>query len=379
MNVAWGVPGRLDQLTGGYLYDRRMVGSLRAHGHRVRVVELPARLGFVDPPAALRLARSLTRPGDSWDAVVVDELAHPAMGLGLPTARLLWRAGRGVGPIGRPAVLALVHHLRFSEADSRLERIVAAGAEWAALGAVDRVVCTSRTTAVTVRRLLRRSVPVDVVPPGCEPAAGGALGTGRGAAPPDPASFRLLAVAHWTPRKGIVETLRAVALATPSLRLDLVGDPDRDPAYARRVRRELRRTELAGRVVVHSRVSADELARLYRRADALVLHSRYEGYGMVLAEALAAGLPIVATPAGAVPDLVREGLEAELVPFGDVAGLTRALVRLADDPVEWARRAAHARARAASLPTWDDSGAAFAALLERAVEERYPALAAACA
>ena len=84
---------------------------------------------------------------------------------------------------------------------------------------------------------------------------------------------------------------------------------------------------------------------------------------MVLGEALSAGLPVVATRAGAVPEVVRDGCEAELVAIGDVVGLARALDRLGRDPAERRRRAALALERAASLPTWEASCEAFAAIL----------------
>ena len=119
-----------------------------------------------------------------------------------------------------------------------------------------------------------------------------------------------------------------------------------------------------GRVRVHGRVPDDALARLYAESDALLLPSTHEGYGMVLAEAVAAGLPIIASRVGAVPEVVRAGLEAELVPPGDAGGMARAIIRLAD-PQERQRRAAHARERAASLPRWSASITAFDALLSR--------------
>jgi glycosyltransferase involved in cell wall biosynthesis len=147
--------------------------------------------------------------------------------------------------------------------------------------------------------------------------------------------------------------------------LDLVGEQDRDPAYAARIWRALQDPELNGQVRVHGRVTADALVRLFAKADALLLASTHEGYGMVLAEALAAGLPIVATRVGAVPEVVGDGLEAELVPPGDVWALARAITRLAADPAERLRRARLARERATSLPRWAESVAAFDGLLAR--------------
>ena len=117
-----------------------------------------------------------------------------------------------------------------------------------------------------------------------------------------------------------------------------MGEQDRDSAYAARVRSALADPDLAGKVRVHGRVSAEALAALFAAADALVLPSTHEGYGMVLAEALAAGLPIVATRVGAVPEVVRDGQEAVLVPPGDVAALAPAIDRLARDPAERERR-----------------------------------------
>lgn len=371
LRLAWVVAGPLGQLTGGYLYDARMVRELRGRGHAVRVVEVGERLGRVDLPAGARLARALA--GGHWDAVVIDELAHPAMVAGVP---LLRRAE------SRAPILAVVHHLRCSEPGPVFERAVSRAVERLALRGVDMAVCTSRTTAEGLRGVLPGRIRVGVVRPGRDlplaehdgfcPANGSSDGgvltlphPNGSMAQGEEGRLRILTVAHWTPRKAIVEMLRALALSPRGIGLDLVGDQDRDPAYASRVGVELRRPELAGRVQVHGRVTSDRLAELYRQSDALLLASTHEGYGMVLGEALSAGLPIVATRVGAVPEVVRDGREAELVAAGDVAALARALGRLAADPAERRRRAACARERARELPTWEQSGAAFAELVER--------------
>jgi glycosyltransferase involved in cell wall biosynthesis len=176
-------------------------------------------------------------------------------------------------------------------------------------------------------------------------------------------SLRLLLVGHWTPRKGILEALEAVARTRADVTLDLIGEQDRDEAYAARVRRALRHPALAGRVRVHGRVPADVLTALFASADALLLTSTHEGYGMVLAEALVAGLPIVATRAGAVPEVVRDGAEAILAPPGDVRALARAIEQLAGEPAERERRALLARARGGELPRWSESVVGFEAQL----------------
>jgi glycosyltransferase involved in cell wall biosynthesis len=285
------------------------------------------------------------------------------MAIGLPLLRL--RRSRCRAP-----VIALVHHLRSSEPGPPRVRRLAGLVERVALSCVDAVVCTSFTTAVSVRPLLSPTAPIHVVKPGCDLHAPGMKREPRSRKSDTNTSLRVLMVAHWTPRKGVLDVLRALELTSREITLDLVGDPDRDPSYARRVRGALRRPVLAGRVRVHGRAPSERLAALYELADALVSASTHEGYGMVLAEAVAAGLPIVATRVGAVPEVVREGREAELVAPGDPGALARALERLLSDPAERCRRAGLARERAASLPRWQESCARFADVLETVIGER---------
>jgi glycosyltransferase involved in cell wall biosynthesis len=114
---------------------------------------------------------------------------------------------------------------------------------------------------------------------------------------------------------------------------------------------------------------------MYGHADAFVLPSYFEGYGMALAEALAHGLPVVSTTAGAIPDTVP-GNAGVLVPPGDALALRTALAALLDDPALRARLAAGARAARAALPTWPQAVARFAAVLESLDIEHGPGAAA---
>jgi glycosyltransferase involved in cell wall biosynthesis len=120
--------------------------------------------------------------------------------------------------------------------------------------------------------------------------------------------------------------------------------------------------------VCHGPVARDEVAGLYRAADAFVLPSYREPYGTVYGEALAAGLPVVGFRAGNLPHLIDDGREGVLVAPGDVAGLTAALRRLARDR-EWrALLGAAASERGRRLPTWNDTAAAFFDALRRLAE-----------
>ena len=105
------------------------------------------------------------------------------------------------------------------------------------------------------------------------------------------------------------------------------------------------------------------LGRELSTHDALVLPSRYEGFGIAAAEALAHGLAVVASSAGALPEVVRHGAEALLVPPGDRRALLQALALLIRDRPRLAAMQLQALERARALPRWADTQEAFAAAL----------------
>ncbi len=181
--------------------------------------------------------------------------------------------------------------------------------------------------------------------------------------------MRLLCVASLTPRKGHDLLLRALAgLRAEPWHLDCVGSLDRNPAWAEGLIRLRDELGLAGRVSFPGTLGEEELEGRYGGADLFVLPSRFEGYGMVFAEALAHGLPILATRAGASGETVppEAGL---LVPADDPVALRQALRRLMADTALRGRLAKGARTAGICLPTWRDAVAAFAAALEEAVEK----------
>jgi glycosyltransferase involved in cell wall biosynthesis len=136
----------------------------------------------------------------------------------------------------------------------------------------------------------------------------------------------ILCVAHLYPRKHVAGLLEAVARIRRAAILRVVGvgpELERLKSLAARLR-------LQGRVEFAGQVSYERLAAEYRRATVFCLPSRQEGFGIVFLEAMAAGLPIVAARAGAVPEVLG-GDGGVLVPPGDPAALAAALERLLGD------------------------------------------------
>ena len=176
--------------------------------------------------------------------------------------------------------------------------------------------------------------------------------------------MRLLSVGAVVPRKGFDVLIPALAtLGDLKWKLTIAGDRTRDRDCAARLDADIARHALGNRIEVLGAVSPQRLAMLYTQADMFVLASRFEGYGMAYAEAVAHGLPVVGSKAGAIPDTVpsEAGL---LVDAGDVPALAQALRRVIGDADLRPRMASAARAAAPLLPTWRQSADIFACALE---------------
>ena len=175
---------------------------------------------------------------------------------------------------------------------------------------------------------------------------------------------RLLCVATVTPRKGHSVLLEALAeLRDRPWHLTCAGSVTRDAATFAALEHQLERLALRARVSFLGDLDADALEREYERADLFVLASYLEGYGMALAEAVARGVPVVSTTAGAIPETVPAAAGV-LVPPGDSRALAKALAPLLDDAGARARLAANGRAAASKLPTWRMAAEKFAAALD---------------
>jgi glycosyltransferase involved in cell wall biosynthesis len=168
------------------------------------------------------------------------------------------------------------------------------------------------------------------------------------------------------PIKGYDLLIAALAtLADMPWRLTIAGDRTRNPVAAAQLDADIATYGLGNRVAVLGAVPPEAIIELYLASDVFVLASRFEGYGMALAEAIAHGLPVISTMVGAIPDTVPPGT-GMLVPPNDVAALALALRRLISVRPERQRLAMNARAAATQLPTWQDSAQLFAGAIETA-------------
>ena len=343
------VPAGIDdpaRPSGGNAYDRRVCRGLAAAGWTTHVHEVPGSWPRPDAPSNAALADALSRIPDRAPVLIDGLVASPAPDVLVPAARRL-------------RLVALVHvPLGEGPADDGVRE-----REGAVLSAAASVV----TTSAWARRVLLRlyglpSDRVQVAEPGVD-AAELAPGTATAGA--------LLSVGAVIPGKGHDVLVDALATLT-GLRWQClcVGSLERDPTFVERLRRRVAAGGIDGRVRFPGPQAGAELAGSYNAADVLVLPSRGETYGMVVSEALARGLPVVASDVGGVPEAlghgagrVRPGL---LVPPGDAAALGNALRAWLEDTDLRRRLRRAARERRESLAGWPATSSLVAGVIARA-------------
>jgi glycosyltransferase involved in cell wall biosynthesis len=336
------VPDGIDdpaRVSGGNRYDREVCDALRDAGWTVAEIAAPGRWPRPGARSLGSLARSLDAVPDGGLVLVDGLVASAAAAVLVPRAERL-------------RLVVLVHMVFGGDA-------VAERDEAAVLTSARAVVTTSDWTR---SRLLDRyglgPARVHVAPPGSDPAPIG---------PGTPDGEHLLCVGTLSSTKGQDVLLAALAaIPGPAWRCTLVGPLDRDPRFVAGLRRQAARAGISDRLRIAGPRTGADLRAEYRSADLLVVPSRTETYGMVVTEALAAGLPVLATEVGGIPEALGRtpaGVPGLLVPPEDAPALRAALVRWLTDADLRRRLRRAALRRRGTLTDWRTTGDRIAAVL----------------
>jgi glycosyltransferase involved in cell wall biosynthesis len=335
LRIAWVVYGSLEQVSGGYIYDRLVVEQLRDLGDVVTIISLTP--GQAELPSLL--------PTD-FDVVVGDELCFREL---LPLFQ---------GAVSGPRRILLIHHLTAWEHPPGPERDSLRALESAAISAADACVATSYVTAdrLYAEGLARRATVA-------EPGADRLPRPDTGGQEPSSVLLRLLFVGNILRRKRVLELCEAFAsLTSSSAELVLVGS-ELEPDYAADVRAVVARAGVAHRVRFLGPLLAEGVAEQLAQADVLVLPSLLEGYGMVLSEALWASVPIIAARVGAAEQLIGQTGAGMLYEPDDPSALGAALSAFVNDSALRSRLRDRAWGAAEVLPRWRDTALTLRAAL----------------
>ncbi|MEM8662873.1 MAG: glycosyltransferase family 4 protein, partial [Pseudomonadota bacterium] len=329
-SITFAVPGDIDTPTGGYRYDRAVLGGLRAAGHDVTHLRLG--VGFPFPsPAELDDAAAQLAAVPASQVLIVDGLAFGAM----PAAQLA---------AVKAKMVALVHHpLALETGLAPAQAATLEASERAALPFAQHVVVTSPHTADTlVAQFGVERTGVTVALPGLSRRWGETV-----RAPVSPPL--VVSVGSVSPRKGFDVLIDALAgLREMAWRCEIVGSLAREGETAQALFAQVARLGLSERIAFRGALEEAQIGALYGAASVFALATRYEGFGMVFAEAMAAGLPIVGTTGGAVPGVVPPQA-GRLVPPDDAPAFAAALGEVLSDADLRAQLGEGARAAGAAF------------------------------
>ncbi|MDQ2049116.1 glycosyltransferase family 4 protein [Natronolimnohabitans sp. A-GB9] len=348
MNIGLVIDGDLEETSGGYRYDRKLVAALERRGDEVDVTslsQLPTETaasldGETETPSDAVVHDRLDRP---YDVLLQDELCYPTL---VEHNRHLTEP---------TAVLSIVHLLQAG--DPAVDDPVVRRRERRYLETVDGIVCPSADTRERVLALINDEIPTLVAPPGGrheDAALSAPTVDARARSTP----FRLVYVGTVVPRKQLTTLLEALCRADGAIddwRLTVVGDLDADPAYVRRARALADERGLDDRVAFRGRLETAALESLLERSHVLAVPSRYESFGMVYLEAMEYGVVPIAGHVGGASEFVADGRNGAVVDSTDPAALAARLETLAADRDRLASLGTAALRTAAAHPAWEET------------------------
>lgn len=265
-------------------------------------------------------------------------------------------------------IFVLVHHLRHHEIENRILRFLDMRLEAIFLMCADVLIAISKNTKSEINQLTRRdNKNISLVYPGLDQI--GFETTLR----QESDKFNLLFVGDCVKRKGVEYLIESLAsLNREDVRLHVVGRRDRDPAYSQYLNKLIRKKGIQGKVFFHGRVDGVGKQKFFRNSHVFVLPSLWEGYGMVVAEAMSYGLPVIATKVGAIPELVKDKVNGILVPPEDAQSLSDAISYLIENPSARRDYARKSRLLSQDFNDWLHTGEQLVKIFEENIGGRKP-------
>jgi glycosyltransferase involved in cell wall biosynthesis len=345
MKIGFIIYGSLDTLSGGYMYDRKLVEYLRAQGDTVEIISLPWR------NYGAHLTDNFTfKLPPHFDILIEDELNHPS----------LIKANRGRHPY---PIVSLVHHLRYSELRPKWQNDFYRMIEKEYLNTVDGFIFNSQTTQGVVNELLVTEKPSVVAYPPTD-RFGEVISEYKVVERSKSDELHILFLGNVMERKGLHVLLKAVSGQRSVIKLDVVGSLTSNPGYAKKMREFVTVNGLSSIITFHSSLDNDPLKQKLAQAHVLIVPSSYEGFGIVYLEGMGFGLPAIGTTAGAAGEIIEHGKTGYLIEPNDSEALAAHISQLAEDRNLLAQLSLNARARYTQQPAWTDTAGQIRSFLQ---------------
>lgn len=261
----------------------------------------------------------------------------------------------------------IVYHLRHHEIENKILKALDLFLEKIFLKCSDVIITISKNTMSKVKSLIKKNRNIYVINPAIDFLL------------PEPSQkkescpFNILFIGDCVRRKGLEYLIKAFAyLAKEDIHLHIAGNTKKSPQYFAHISQLIEVNNIQNKVTFHGRVDAETKRTLLSSSHLFVLPSLWEGYGIVIAEAMCMGLPLVATKVGAIPELVKNGVNGLLVPPAEEIPLSKALLFMMKNPEVRRKYGENSLNLARKFSTWEKVGSRFLKIFQDSIEEFSP-------
>jgi glycosyltransferase involved in cell wall biosynthesis len=348
MHIGFVIYGSLETVSGGYLYDRKLIDYFRRQGDQVDMLSLPWRsyashLGDNLSSALFRRLSNLP-----VDILLQDELNHPS---------LFWLNRRLRTQVTYPTI-AVIHHLRSAERRPSWQNWLYRQVECRYLSSLDGFIYNSQATRRVVETMAGTGHPGVVALPGKDLSHSTLPEEEIIRRASEPGPLRLVFLGNVIPRKGLHTLLRALnRLPRGKWRLSVIGDLIMDKKHVRSLQRLVKSAGLSNDVDFLGQLDQTALFSHLMESHVLVVPSYYEGFGIAYLEGMGFGLPSIAAQSGGAGELITHGENGYLIHAGDIQALADYLATWVDDRRLLINMSLAALERYRKHPTWEDTGA----------------------
>jgi len=352
MKIGLVIYGSLDTISGGYMYDRKLVEYLRVQGDDVEIISLPWRnyAAHLTDNLNFRLWNQTTCPRKiqeqapgfkKFDILIQDELNHPSLIL----------ANKRPHPY---PVVSLVHHLRCSELRPKWQNAFYRMIEKKYLQTVDGFIFNSQTTKGVVTDLIGNDKPEVVAYPPTD-RFGEPITEEEIKERVKKEEFRILFLGNVIHRKGLHILLGAVQSLKSKVRVDVVGGLTSEPNYVKQIQKFIHTHDLSSCVFIHGSLDNEPLIKICKQSHIIVVPSSYEGFGIVYLEGMSFGLPAIGTNAGAAGEIIEHGKTGYLIEPEDSTSLASYITELAENRNLLYKLSINAIERYKKQPKWEET------------------------
>ena len=345
MRIVLVIYGTIETVTGGYIYDRKLIEHLDDFGDETHVVSIPWRnyVRHLSDNFSRTLVRRLRKFNP--DIILQDELNHPS--LFLLNERLRDKS--------KFKIVSIVHHLRLSETHPAWQKGVYATVEKRYLQGVDAFIFNSKNTESVVYSIVGQSASV-VAYPGKDRLLYIISNRAIARRAKKRGPLRIVFLGNITRRKGLATLLHALAhIPRAEWVLTAIGNLTRDKNYGKTILRLVKRYGLDQRAVFTGLIPDAAVAENLMRNHLLVVPSQHEGFGMSYLEAMGFGLPVIGTTSGGASEVIKHGHNGFLIAPQDTQRLTVYIRQLARDRLLLSEMGIKAHKSYEEFPTWRDT------------------------